>query len=62
MSKYALLGTKKQNAACEKEISKVLNDAASKLSDLAKKYPECGIGDTATDEEIAGEFYGCIHC
>lgn len=59
---YALLDDNEENnVAAEKAITKALRECAEKIQKIDKKYPHVGIGDTATDEEIAGVFYGMIH-
>jgi len=43
------------------EIEAILNKAADDIKKLYKKYPDAGIGDTATDECITSEFYSILH-
>ena len=50
---------------CTKEIDILIWDFRKKYLELEKKY-DSGIGDTATDECVAGEFYeilpfGALH-
>lgn len=42
-------------------ITNALRKCADEIKKIEKKYPNVGIGDTATDEEIADVFYGMIH-
>lgn len=42
-------------------ITKALQKCADEIEKISKRYPGTGIGDTATDEEIADVFYGMIH-
>ena len=42
-------------------ITKALRKCADEIKKIEKKYPHTGIGDTATDGEIADVFYGMIH-
>lgn len=45
------------------DIDKILNEAANKIKKLSKtkSYTELGIGDSATNEAIADEFYKLIY-
>jgi hypothetical protein len=47
--------------SADRAITKALSKCAKKIQEIAKKHPKCGIGDTATDEAIADEFYAMIH-
>lgn len=42
-------------------ITKALRKCANTINVISNMYPGVGIGDTATDEEIADVFYGMIH-
>jgi hypothetical protein len=42
-------------------IKNVLKEATEKISKLQSKYPDSGIGDTDTDEEIASDLYNMLH-
>jgi hypothetical protein len=56
---YALLSEDKEhNLAKNKEITDILYDCALKLLAIEDSH---GIGDTATDEEIADQFYSILH-
>lgn len=46
---------------CTKEIDKLIWDFRDKYLELDKKYNGAGIGDTATDECVADEFYSVVH-
>jgi len=46
---------------CTEAINNLLADFKEGLRKLEIKYPRAGIGDTATDECIAEEFYDIIH-
>lgn len=43
------------------DIEAILNKASDDIKKLHKKYPDAGIGDTATDECITSEFYSILH-
>ena len=59
---YALLCQKPQNIVdATEDINTILKKAVEDLNGLYKKYPDAGIGDTATDEEIANQFYSLLH-
>ena len=49
------------NQAVETKINILIEQFANALQQLAKQYPDAGIGDTATDEAIANELYSAIH-
>ena len=61
MNDYQLLGSKKDNKAATKELDTALTECAAKIKAIAEKYPECGIGDTSTDDEILDVLYSMIH-
>lgn len=69
MNKYALLNydmddedaDMSQVEACELEIDSLVAAFVDGLKRVQNKYPEAGIGDTATDEEIASQLYTEIH-
>ncbi|MEE8114252.1 MAG: hypothetical protein V3T23_07840 [Nitrososphaerales archaeon] len=42
-------------------IAKSLEQCAVRIGKIAKRYPDVGIGDTATDEAIASRFYSELH-
>lgn len=59
---YALLCEKPQDIVdATEDINTILKKAVEDLNGLYKKYPDAGIGDTATDEEIANQFYSILH-
>ena len=59
---YALLCEKPQHIVkVTNKIDTILRKAVDDLNKLNKKYPDAGIGDTATDEEIANQFYSILH-
>lgn len=59
---YALLSDNpKENEDCRKEIAKLNKEYAKKLKAIEKQYPNCGIGDTQTDELIVNDLYSRIH-
>ena len=61
-SKFALLcKTEEEVREVDKAIFEELKTATRKILALNKQYPDAGIGDTATDEEIAHEFYQILH-
>jgi len=47
--------------ATEREIMSLIKEFAAKIRELKRKYPDCGIGDTETDELIIMEIYDQIH-
>ena len=60
-NKYNLLNIDSHiNAECEREIDRLICEFRVKYLSLEDKY-NCGIGDTATDEAVAEEFYEVIH-
>jgi hypothetical protein len=61
MSKYALLNDGDDREMAEQEIDKLLWGFADKYQALAERFPTAGIGDTATDELVADEFYEILH-
>jgi hypothetical protein len=59
---YALLCEKPQDIVdATEDINTILNKAVEEIKGLYKKYPDAGIGDTATDECIADQFYSILH-
>ena len=59
---YALLCEKPQDIVdATEDINTILNKAVEEINGLYKKYPDAGIGDTATDEEITSQFYSILH-
>jgi len=46
---------------CNDSIDGLLKEFKEGLRKLEVRYPRAGIGDTATDECIAEEFYNVIH-
>lgn len=59
---YALLCEKPQNIVdATEDINIILRKAVADIFVLDKKYPDAGIGDTATDEAIANQFYSILH-
>lgn len=46
---------------CTKEIDKLIWEFRDKYLELSKKYEDAGLGDTATDECVAQEFYEILH-
>ena len=59
---YALLCEKPQHIVkVTNKIDTILRKAVEDLNKLNNKYPDAGIGDTATDEEIANQFYSILH-
>ena len=59
---YALLCEKPKNIVkVTNKIDTILRKAVEDLNKLNKKYPDAGIGDTATDEAIANQFYSILH-
>jgi len=47
--------------ATEREIMSLIKEFAAKIREIKRKYPDCGIGDTETDELIIMEVYEQIH-
>lgn len=45
----------------EKKIDDLIDQFRVGYHKLEKEYPNAGIGDTATDEAVAHEFYQVIH-
>ncbi len=43
------------------DIQRILKKTSNKIRKLSKKYPDAGIGDTATDECITDHFYEILH-
>ncbi len=43
------------------EIDKLLWEFLDKYEELSNRYPDAGLGDTATDEAVAHEFYDVLH-
>ena len=59
---YALLCEKPKNIVkVTNKIDTILRKAVEDLNKLNNKYPDAGIGDTATDEAIANQFYSILH-
>ena len=59
---YALLCESPQDIVdVTNEIDTILRKAVEDLNGLYKKYPDAGIGDTATDECITDQFYSILH-
>ena len=59
---FALLCEKPQDIVdATEDINTILKKAVEEINGLYKKYPDAGIGDTATDEEIANQFYSILH-
>jgi len=59
---YALLCEKPKNIVkVTNKIDTILRKAVEDLNKLNKKYPDAGIGDTATDECITSQFYSILH-
>jgi hypothetical protein len=58
---YELLGNDKDNAECSRLIDVAIEEFVERMKVLHKKFPKCGLGDTATDEAIAGVVYTNIH-
>ena len=59
---FALLCEKPQDIVdATNDIESILYEASKDIKKLNKKYPDAGIGDTATDECITSEFYSYIH-
>ena len=44
-----------------KAIDNLIKEFVVKYNRLAKKYPDSGIGDTATDEIVVDNIYGPLH-
>ena len=44
-----------------KEINTILSETIKRLDELAKKYSQAGLGDTATDKSITLIFYDRFH-
>ena len=42
-------------------IREVLTIATKKIEDIKTKYPNVGIGDTETNENITEDFYDMLH-
>jgi hypothetical protein len=59
---YALLCESPQDIVdATEDINTILKKAVEDLKGLDKKYPDAGIGDTATDEAITDQFYSILH-
>jgi len=43
------------------EVDALIKDFISKYKAIGKKYPNAGIGDTATDECVVENLYGPLH-
>ena len=56
-----LCPTKKEIKSVSKKIHTALERCAERIKEIRKLHPSAGIGDTATDECIANEFYNKIH-
>lgn len=46
---------------CTIEIDNLIWEFRDKYLELNKKYKDAGLGDTATDECVAEEFYDILH-
>jgi len=57
---FAFIGSEKDNKECAKIVDHILKATADKINLLEEVY-KVGIGDTATDEAIAEEFYYVLH-
>lgn len=61
-NKYSLIDdTIENNINAQKELDNVIKNTIEEIKKINKKYPYVGIGDTATDEAIAEEFYNKLH-
>ena len=58
---YELLIKGKRKKLCEQKITNVLQHCADGLKLIEREFPDSGIGDTQTDEEIVAELYDMIH-
>lgn len=45
----------------DKMIHTALANCVARIHEIAKQHPDAGIGDTATDEAIAEQFYSKLH-
>ena len=62
MSKYSLLcDNKKDSVKCANEIDKAIKAFGKQLTLIDLSYPDAGIGDTATDEQIIDAIYDYVH-
>lgn len=58
---YSLISeNEEENILVSNEITKVLVDTSKKIKDISKKYPNTGITDTTSLEEITGYLYTLI--
>lgn len=61
-SDFSLLcETDAETCKVDKMIWTALKKCVARINEISEKYPRAGIGDTATDEEIATEFYSLLH-
>ena len=60
MSKYRLFETRERQEA-ETAIDALIAGFAGTYEVIKAKYPHIGLGDTATDERVAGRLYGVVH-
>ena len=44
-----------------KKTKAILRKAVKQLKTLEEKYPDCGFGDTETDESVTTDFYSILH-
>lgn len=59
---FALLCDNPQDIVdATKDIDAIIRKTADDIKKLYKKYPDAGIGDTATDECITNHFYEILH-
>lgn len=57
-NKYGLL---EQDKDAEEEIDRAIRNFQNRIYRIKNKYPDSGVGDTATDEKITEELYKAIH-
>lgn len=56
--RYELLcETDEEAKTINEELNNLLETLVLEIEFMKRKYPKAGIGDTATDEAIANEFY-----
>ena len=61
-NRYELLSkTPSDIVLATEDIRGVLKTAVKQIAALKDEYPDAGIGDTATDEAIAHDFYSILH-
>ena len=56
-----LVKTEKEARVVDAKINKALKDCIATIKRIGKAHPDAGIGDTATDEQIADKFYDILH-